>query len=51
MTTLTNTLRALFMIAFIFGQHRISGLIYAVKTISKAKVSRYDHIVREIVSR
>ena len=29
-------------------QHRISGLIYAVKTISKAKVSRYDHIVREI---
>ena len=29
-------------------QHRISGLIYAVKTIIKAKVSRYDHITREI---
>ena len=29
-------------------QHRISGLTYAVKTISKAKVSRYDHILREI---
>ena len=29
-------------------QHRTSGILYAVKTISKAKVSRYDHITREI---